>query len=118
VNVIGLTGRNMPAMAEVAELLLAGITHRGLRAALMLYVENEHQLAVIRLNQYGLTELWRIGPDPTRPALDRHADAFIDDSGDALSIARQVQAHLDRFTARLAPTHPRRAVQAASLAST
>lgn len=117
-NVIGLTGRNMPAMAEVAELLLAGVTHRGLSVALMLYIENEHQLAVIRLNHDGVTELWRIGLDPTRPALDRHADVFIDDSGDTLSFARQIQAHLDRFTARLAPTHPRRAVQAASLAST
>lgn len=113
-NIIGLTGSNMRAMADVAEYLLAAVTQRDLHVAVMLYVENAHQVQLLRLgNTVGITEIWRVGIDARRPDLDRHLDANLPEHG-ALEVRAAAMHQLDRFEQRL---NPCRAVQAAALAT-
>jgi hypothetical protein len=113
VNIIGLTGRNMRAMADVAEQLLVHISDNGLSVAVMLYVDEIQQVRAMRTNAHGLTEIWRIGLDPTRPEFDHVLDAFIDDKRGAQALAEQTTRQVRRFATYLDLLHRSRAVSAA-----
>jgi hypothetical protein len=98
VNAIGLTGTNMQAMADVAEQLLELTTAGGHAFAIFLYIENVAQANAIRRNHIGLTEIWRIGRDTTRPDLDRHrmVECTLDDS-DPAQLRAEVELYLTRL---------------------
>lgn len=97
-NVLGLTGRNMEAMADVAEVLLQHVTNSGHSVAICLYIENAAQAVALRRNAIGLSEIWRIGPDASRPDLDeaRLIEATLDDS-DPARLRELALQHLTRF---------------------
>lgn len=97
-NVIGLTGRNMQSMADVAEQLLAGVTASGHQVAICLYIEDVVQAVALRRNAIGFTEIWRIGQDWTRPDLDRAqlVDCTLCDT-DPAQLREQVSQRLQRL---------------------
>jgi hypothetical protein len=108
-NLIGLTGSNMHAMAEVAEQLLAAVSTSGHAVVIALYVEDAGQVAALRAHNPGRVEIWHIGADHAQ----RFAvDAFIDDSSGAQAMASAVDRQLARYLHRI--THGR-AVPAAFL---
>jgi hypothetical protein len=113
-NVIGLTGANMRAMADVAEQLLALTAAARIAVSVILYVEDVDQVRILRANNLGLTEIWRIGRDRTRPELDLLLDAHIDDSRGDEAVALAVTVQFARFTQFVSLTNQRRAVQAAA----
>jgi hypothetical protein len=96
-NLIGLTGSNIPAMADVAERLLEAVSAGGHAVAIALYIEDVHQVRALRANNRGLIEIWRIGEDSTRPLLEHTVDAFIDDSAGAAAMAAEADRQLARF---------------------
>lgn len=93
-NVIGLTGANMRAMADVAELLLAAVSGSAHQVAIMLYLDHADQVRALRTNQLGVTEIWRVGADPGRAYFDHLVDAFVDDGA---TLASDVAGQLARF---------------------
>jgi hypothetical protein len=102
-NVIGLTGCNVHAMADAAELLLGTAVARAINVSVMLYVDEADQARALRANNSGATEIWRVGADPARSHLDPLVDAFIDD-GAALS--HDVAGQLARFAALIGAALP------------
>ena len=82
-NYIALTGRDMPAMARAAEVLLELVTEQQLPVAVALYVNNVQMALALKLRAapLGIGQLWRIGQDDTRPHLDHLVDVHVHEVG-------------------------------------
>lgn len=82
-NYIALTGRDMPAMARAAEVLLDMVTEQQLAVAVALYVSDVQMALTLKLRAapYGIGQLWRIGQDDTRPHLDHLVDLHVREVG-------------------------------------
>lgn len=97
-NAIGLTGANPATLEAAAAVLLSIITDAGQPVTLFLHIEDVLQATALRRNTLGLTEIWRIGADTTRPDLDaaRMVHETVDDS-DPRGMRLQLYLNLCRF---------------------
>lgn len=82
-NYIGLTGRDMPAMARAAEVLLDLVTEQQLPVAIALYVNDARMALTLKLQAapHGIGQIWRIGDDATRPHLNHLVDVHVHQVG-------------------------------------
>lgn len=91
-KMLALTGANHTAQAKACELVLDLAKRAGVEIFVALDCDCPEQLQAI--GQHGhLVEVWRIGEDTTKPALDHLVDAQLTDQLADLpaAVARQLQ---------------------------
>lgn len=98
-NYIALTGSDMHAMAQAAEILLELVTVQQLQVAIALYVNNLSTATVVkeRAGPHGIGQLWRIGDDTAHPRLDGLVDVLVR----GIDLEGELSLGLQQFRQRL-----------------
>lgn len=106
-KVLALTGVNPTTQALACELVLDQAKQAGVNIFVALYCDCPAQIQALADHGH-LVELWRIGADPEKPAMDHLVDACIADDAEAMpaAIERQLLSFFFKAAIQPAPALP------------